>query len=185
VSRFEDAIGTILKHEGGWANNPNDPGGATKYGVSLRYLKTLGHDIADIDHDGDVDVDDVKNMTVQQAMDIYHTEWWNRNHYSDLSFQPVATKVFDMAVNMGSKQAHKIVQRVFNNWPYQNAPLLRHPLVVDGILGPASIDSVNRVNGAQFLDGLREACRLFYLSLVDEHPKLTEFLTGWMRRADS
>src|SRR6266481_707309 len=104
MSTFELAIPVILRHEGHFVNNPADPGGATNFGVSLRWLKSQGL-AGDINNDGDIDIDDIKILTPAIAGEFYRTKWWNAYQYGNLVAQAVGTKVFDMSVNMGPPRA--------------------------------------------------------------------------------
>lgn len=176
MADFKNAIDTILKHEGGWVNNKNDPGGATNFGVSLRFiLQELKAGDAfidfDLDHDGDVDADDVRKMTREDAVKTYEHYFWDRFKYDRIIDQVVATKIFDMCVNMGSVQAHKIVQRA--------ACVAKD----DGVLGKASFDVINARDPKDLLPLICEGQKAFYLALIVKKPTLVEFKTGWLYRA--
>ncbi len=182
MSKFEDALLTILKHEGGYANHPNDPGGATNYGVSLRYLLTLG-DVdgdgyleGDFDGDGDVDADDIKRMTAANAADIYREQWWDRYQYGRINAQSLATKVLDMAVNMGAGRAHRLLQTALT--------MCGKDVVVDGKLGPGTCEAVNKCAEMPLLIMLRAVCAQFYMRLHKSNPdKYGPFIKGWLHRA--
>lgn len=171
MSCFELAIETVLEHEGFYSNDPDDRGGPTKYGISLRYLKLTGQ--GDFNQDGDIDEQDVKQMTLQKAKQLYYKDWWVRYGYHRIRHQGVATKVFDLAVNMGAKQAHKRVQRAV--WAVMGEP---DCLQDDGILGPVTLKAINGIEGKQLLPPLRSEAAGFYRSL--NQPK---FLRGWLNRA--
>ena len=180
MANFEYAIEVVLKHEGGWVNNPNDPGGATNYGISLRFL--VDHpDIGDFDHDGDVDAEDIKNMTVDEAKVVYKDLWWDRFHYGDFLRDDVATKCFDTAVNMGQKRAGKFLQQAACN--------LGVKLTVDGIVGPATRHVINQFaddeSAGKLLAEFRELQKQYYLHLIEINPKLAVFKRGWLNRAAS
>lgn len=92
MAKFEDAIGTVLKNEGGYVNNPADPGGETKYGISKRSYPNV----------------DIKNLTEDEAKEIYKRDFWK---FDGIDSQEVATKIFDAMVNMGSR-AIKFAQQL-------------------------------------------------------------------------
>lgn len=181
MANFDDAITTILKHEGGFTDHPDDPGGATSYGISLIYLKQNDLKEYDLDKDGDLDVDDIRALTINDAMDIYYEMWWKKYNYGDLYNQEMATKIFDFSVNMGSRQAHKLAQRA--------ARAVGFPLVDDGILGPRSFDTLNLIASQdkvpEFLAALRSEAAGFYRVLVAKKPKFKSFIKGWLNRAYS
>ena len=90
MSDFELARPTVLRHEGGYVNNPNDPGGATKYGISLRWLKGQGL-LGDVTHDMVVDIKDIQALTVDQAAGFYRVQWWDKYGFGRILDQSVAT----------------------------------------------------------------------------------------------
>lgn len=182
MSTFEKAIPQILLHEGGYVNHPSDPGGATNWGISLRFLQGVPAVYGDVDNDGDVDAQDIRNMTVDEAKLIYKTFWWDKYRYGLIWDQTVATKVFDLSVNMGAVRAHKLLQMALNKAFSLN-------LTVDGVLGNASMASINAV-----ADGNQEQMLLtaysneawgFYQRLITGNPKFKAFEKGWKNRAFS
>lgn len=92
MASFDKAIELVLEHEGGYVNNPLDPGGETKYGISKRAYP----------------FEDIAGLTLERAKEIYKRDYWK---YDAVLDQRVANKLLDMAVNMGASQAHKIVQK--------------------------------------------------------------------------
>ena len=178
-SRFQYAVNVVLKHEGGLSDHPRDPGGVTKYGVSIRFLEAIG---LDIDGDGDIDRNDVIALTRPKAIEIYRAEWWDKYRYEALNNLLIATKIFDTAVNTGAKRAHKIAQISINR-------LSDKPLAVDGILGAKTMAAINyfEIKGwrSKLLYELRETQRHFYINLVADKPTLKVFEKGWLARASS
>lgn len=176
---WQHAIETVLRHEGKFVDNPNDPGGATKYGISLRWLISLGqingHLVGDIDGDGDVDIDDIRSLDIDQTMLLYRQRWWEKYGYDRIIDQWAATKVLDMSVNMGSRQAHLLVQRALS--------AAEQPVAVDGVFGPASLAAVNSADRQLFKGALRATQAGFYWHLIQVKPSLREFEAGWMNRA--
>lgn len=177
MSRFELAIDKVLEHEGGFVNDPADPGGATNFGISLRYL--LDQNI-DVDGDGDVDKNDIRALTKDKATEIYRNKWWDKYRYFRLDSQPLATKVFDTSVNVGASQSHIFLQRSLNQLYGKN-------LGVDGILGDSTISAANALGTYTdpLLSILRQQQVNFYKLLIAQKPAFERYRQGWMRRANS
>ena len=180
MSNFDTAFEVVLGHEGGFVDHEADPGGATNYGISIRYLVARG-DLdrdgladGDIDGDGDVDVDDIKALTPGDAKHLYHSGFWVPNRLSEVRDQSVATKIFDICVNTGSRQAWRIVQRSCNE--------LGSELEVDGIVGPNTLTAVNEYD-FDLVEEIRQQQLAFYEALVGNNPDLAVFLDGWTNRA--
>lgn len=180
---FDKAIDTVLEHEGGFVNHRDDPGGATNYGISLRTVLQmveagdLKAERFDVDGDGDIDVDDIRALNVEAAEEIYFELWWQRNQYDRIDDQDIATKVFDFAVNMGSRQAHKLLQRACRACGWT--------LVDDGLIGPNSIRAINSVRPAVLLAAFKSEAAGFYRALTVKNEAFESFIDGWLIRAYS
>lgn len=192
-TNFELAVANVFEHEGGFVDHKHDPGGATNYGISLRFLQSIDDLSADVDRDGDVDADDIKSMTVLQAKQFYKKHWWTKYKYDQIENAGVAIKIMDMSVNMGGKQAHKLVQRSLRAVGVE--------VVDDGKLGPLSFAAINTATPTFFIPALRCTQAGFYYALVMRNAALRKakvkkpggkayedfsvFLKGWLRRAYS
>ena len=130
--RVRDIAEEIVRREGGYVNDPDDPGGATNFGVTIHTMRRLG---LDLDRDGDIDAADVRVLSRAQAIDIFITHYFVRPRIGDLPEALHAT-VFDMYVNAGGN-AVKILQRLFNEMGFA--------LKVDGKLGPRSAQAADEV----------------------------------------
>ena len=91
MANFENAVEITLKNEGGLVDNPSDPGGLTKFGISQRSYPNV----------------DIKNLTVEDAKAIYLRDFWR---FGGINDQQVADKLFDMVVNIGHT-AIKLIQK--------------------------------------------------------------------------
>ena len=184
--RFKNAVQAVLDNEGGFVNDPADPGGATNHGISLRFLRSIGHLDADgdgrpdgdVNFDGDIDHNDILILTTDQAIGLYRAHFWDRYDYASLP-PMVGEKVFDLAVNAGPVQAHKLLQRALRACG-QN-------VVDDGIIGPKTKQSIKRLDVLDFeiLVALRSEAAGFYRGLVIRRPEFSKYLRGWLSRAYS
>lgn len=171
----------IVGREGGFVNDPDDPGGATNFGVTIHTMRRLK---IDLDQDGDIDVRDVRLLTRDQAVDIFIQHYFHKPRIHLLP-EPLQATVFDMQVNAGGN-AVKILQRLLAQF--------QEPVAVDGALGPKTAASANRVYikaGFALVDAYGIARRNYYLTLADRRPRLRKFARrrnggkgGWIRRAE-
>lgn len=172
MARFDDSIDYVLHHEGGYSDHPADPGGMTQWGVSLRFLRATGHDI---DGDGDIDGQDIRELTIEDAKGLYRSEFWEPLGLDEIEVQQVATKILDLAVNTGAGRAARIVQSALGK--------VGHKVKVDGGFGPVTRAAVNEADPFELLAALRKGQAAFYRRIVKKNPDLKPFLVGWLVRA--
>jgi lysozyme family protein len=168
MTRFDRALSVVLSHEGGFANHADDPGGATMYGITAGVLgawRELGRAATP---------DEVRHMTLEEAGAIYRAKYW-RPEYDLIDSDLAAIKVFDMAVNMGSHQAHVLAQRAVTACGFKAKE--------DGVIGPMSLAALNSAVPAELLMELCHAQDRFYMDLANVRPALAVFLAGWRERA--
>ncbi len=171
----------IVAREGSFVNDPADPGGATKYGVTIGTLRTLGLDMTG---DGQVTVEDVKALTRADAVRIFRERYFHEPRI-DLLPEPLQPSVFDMRVNAGSN-AVRILQRLLAEF--------EEPVTVDGLIGPQTAEAAKRAHekaGQYLVDAYAIARRNYYFRLADRKPRLRKFARtragakgGWIRRAE-
>lgn len=163
----------ILEREGGFVNDPKDPGGATMYGISLRFLQSIDPAMADLDEDGDVDVDDIFALSPELARDFYR-QFFYRPMGIDRYPAPLGAAMLDAGVNMGKSRAGRILQEALNR--------CGAAVAVDGIVGPKTMTALMFFDT---LDVLRAVLllRVFaYANLCRENPDLQRFFFGWVGR---
>ena len=151
--KFDDIIEVVLKHEGGYVNDPVDPGGETNFGIAKRSHPDV----------------DIKNLTEEGAKEIYYQDYWMKNRVPQLPDE-LKHIYFDMCINQGRGRAVKILQRAANAKGAN--------LKVDGGLGPKTIVALNGVE----LDRVRAYRIKYYADLVTRKPDLEKFYFGWFRR---
>ena len=170
---IEKITAEIVRREGGFVNDPDDPGGATKYGVTIHTLRALR---------GSATVADVKALT--EAVAIFKGQYFERPKINQLP-APLQASVYDMQVNAGAN-AIKILQRLTADFGVK--------LAVDGVLGPKSIGAIDRIHrkaGAQFVDAYGIARRNYYFRIGDRRAVLRKYCVtrkggkgGWITRAE-
>lgn len=180
---FDQAIQTVFHHEGFYSNDPDDPGGATVWGWSLRTAENIGdldgdgYQDFDLNFDGFVDHEDIILLKDQpeKALELYKKVFWEPYGYHRLD-PIVAIKVFDLAVNMGAVQAHKLLQRSVRAVGSKR-------LIDDGILGKHSFKALDESDPYHTLISLRAHAAGFYRLLVCKRPRSAKYLGGWLNRA--
>ncbi len=184
MSSFRMALPTVFFHEGRYTNHPADPGGATDWGISVEFLRKTGdlnHDgfqDGDINHDGRIDIQDIRKLSRENAENLYRMYFWENQGYEKISDQIVATKLFDLAVNMGNRMANRLSQRAIRS-------AIRITLEEDGILGNASIRAINLANPVKLLPALKSEAAGFYRSIRLKNGHHNQFIRGWLNRAYS
>ncbi len=172
----------IVQREGGYVYDPSDPGGATKFGVTIHTMRRLG---LDQNGDGSVTSADVKRLSQAQAMDIFILHYFDKPSIAQLP-QVLQASVFDMFVNAGSN-AVKILQRLFIKMGFE--------CVVDGAIGPQTIAVAVRANEAArayLSDAYAIERRNYYFRLADKRSASRKYARtraggkgGWITRAES
>lgn len=180
MASFEKAHLKLAILEGGWAHHKSDPGGATNYGISIRFLKLLGDSDGDgwldgdLDRDGDVDIDDVRNMTPEQAKQLYNDNFWNRYKYSLIEDQRLADKLLCLSVHTGPGRAHRILQEALS---------VNAEIKIDGIIGPNTRTIANSIDPQWTRIEIAQKAAKFYRSLEAANADLGTFIKGWLNRA--
>ena len=163
-ARFEYALAAVLRHEGGLADNPHDPGGVTQFGISMRFLKAVG---LDPNRDGAVDRLDVLGLTPEAAAPIYREYFWNALRCNILP-DGLDLAVFDSAVNQGQGAAAKMLQRAAGAKP-------------DGQIGPNTIAAIRLKDPSDLLlDFMARRC-LRYAST----PKILIFGSTFWKKSQN
>ena len=166
--KFARAHAFVAKFEGGFVNHPSDPGGATNYGVSLRFLKAQGLAVGDTDGDGDIDTDDIRALTPETAADILKRNFWDPLKLDNLP-DDLALVLYDTAVNMGPGTAKRLAQKALC-------------VEVDGKWGPKTWAAFIRSDSRRIALAVIRLRHGSYTALVSNNRRLEAFYGGWMRR---
>ena len=151
--KFNEIIEVVLHHEGGYVNDPDDPGGETNFGIAKRSHPDV----------------DIKNLTKDGAKEIYKEVYWDANKVESLP-ENLRHIAFDMYVNQGKSRGVKILQQAAN--------AKGAGLKVDGGMGPMTIKAMDGVE----LQRVRAYRIKYYADLVTRKPDLEKFYFGWFRR---
>ena len=155
---FKECLDLVLKSEGGYVNNPQDPGGMTNLGITKKSLEEwLGHD---------VDEKFMRNLTPEMAAPFYEQKYW-RSCYGELLPRGLDFIVFSMAVNAGPGRSIKLLQQSIGCVP-------------DGVIGPRTRGLISDSNCATLIAKFSEARREYYRSLKT----FPIFGKGWLARVD-
>jgi len=160
---FELAFDELMKLEGGFSDDADDPGGRTNYGISQKQYPSL----------------DIAALTKDEAREIYRRDYWNPIRLDEVSNDFVAAEALEQSVHMGPTQAIKNIQTALN--------YLGEGLTVDGVMGPNTLHAVNEWSAKDhvaFLKVLNGVQFTLYLGMVEKNPKLKKYARGWTRRLE-
>lgn len=172
-SKFKGAFENLMFLEGG---RVTDHAGATNYGVTLRNLIASGDMDFDLDHDGDLDKQDLWAFSKDDARVYVYRHWWIPLGLERVVSGVVASKMLDIIFNCGVPRGVRIVQQACNRFT--------EGLLVDGKLGPKTLRSVNRIPPMSLLEELRAGQGEWYGYLIERDPgTYLKYRDGWMARA--
>ena len=156
ASNYPECFSLVLKNEGGYVDNPADPGGATNLGCTKAvWEEFVGHEVSK---------DDIKALTPDDVMPLYKQRYWDAVKGDDLP-DGVDYAVFDLAINSGTGRAAKILQKVLG-------------VDIDGQIGPGTLAALASANPNDVIKGISEARLAFLQSLGI----WSEFGKGWGNR---
>jgi lysozyme family protein len=156
---FDEAFEFLMKWEGGYVNDPTDPGGETNFGISKRAYPDV----------------DIRALTKEKAKKIYKRDYWRVVRAHDLLTYKLCLTLFDFAVNSGTDRAIKALQNALG-------------VKEDGIFGPMTMKELLRTNGTvadrerMLADKINDKRLEFYVRLTNITPASRRFLLGWLRR---
>lgn len=169
MAKFEDFAGKLLRLEGGYVNHPMDRGGPTKYGVILSIWKEYGHDM---DGDGDIDADDIKLLSEEDAKFIAKKLFWDYFLADRINNSSVAEFIVDWGYNSGRKTVAKKVQQLLG-------------MPDDGIVGEQTLRKINDADASLLFNSLKTSRIVFLNNIIKRSPNQIVFYRGWMNRVNS
>lgn len=157
---FDEIIEIVLKHEGGYTNDKDDPGNWTGGKVGEGILKGTNFGIAANSYPEL----DIKNLTVDQAKAVYYSDYWKRGHCDKIP-EEIRQIYFDSCINHGRGGAAKLLQRTIGVTP-------------DGAIGPVTLSKVGKAT----LKGFAVQRLMYYTRIVARNQKMEKYLKGWFNR---
>lgn len=167
MALFQEAVGKTLAHEGGFQCSAHDSGNwtggavgcgelvGTNFGISARQFPGL----------------DIKNLTQDQASQIYEKEYW-LPVYDQINSQPLADKLFDLGVLFGPGAVIRFLQLALGIQP-------------DGQFGPATLEAVNSADPGSLLQAFKTTAATHAINQGVADPNKKMFVAGWIRRINS
>lgn len=154
----------ILKWEGGFANHPNDKGGATNKGITIA---TFRHFFG-----SGATVEQLKAMTDEQWETVFRKGFWNPFKGDEIKNQSIANICVDWAWGSGATTAIKQVQRLLG-------------VAADGVVGNITLGAINNVEPEKLFEKIKSARLAFVEAIVKRDASQQVFLKGWRNRINS
>ena len=162
IGEFEKALKRILKHEGGYVNDPLDSGGMTNLGVTKRvWEEFVGHPVSEAD---------MRALTPEIIAPMYKMKYWNSS-YCEVLPKGLDYVVFDFAVNAGTGRSVKTLQQAIG-------------CVADGVIGPKTMAAINDAEPKDLIAKSSDARADFYQGIVTRKPDQARFIKGWLNRVE-
>ena len=169
MASFDLFLPILLRFEGGYVDDPTDPGGETNKGITMAKFRECAHELLGIDPTSD----NLKGLTDGQAGIIYRALFWNKMNGDAFQLQELANIVCDFYVNSGT-HATILLQQIMNR--------MGATVAQDGAIGPASIQALNSLNQLEVYRAYKQGRISFYQALGQRFP---QFVKGWLNRVNS
>jgi len=173
MADFKQAYDLMIAHEGGYVNDPADPGGETYKGVARKmHSKWLGWHIIDLlkRQSGFPSNLDAHAELQGEISLFYEGQFWDTLKADDITDQEIANTIFDFGVNAGIATTASLAQMIVG-------------VKADGVIGPKSIAAINAFNPSHFLAAFTVAKIARYINIVKKRPSSRKYFYGWICRA--
>jgi lysozyme family protein len=174
MADFDTFLPILLRFEGGFVNDPDDPGGATNKGITLKTFSGCARNLLGIDPT----LGNLKALTNEQAGKIYKALYWDKVRGDDITLQELANIVVDFYVNAGV-HATKLLQNVMN------AAGANPSVAADGVIGAGTMQALQGLHQPDVYRRYKQGRKDYYQDLAANHPSLAKFLNGWLNRVNA
>jgi lysozyme family protein len=162
MTRFDECLARVLKHEGGYVNDPLDSGGRTNLGVTQRvWEEFVGHPVSEAD---------MRALTPEKVGKLYRQRYWMPS-YCEVMPRGLDYLLFDFSINAGVGRGVKTLQGVIG-------------VVADGVIGSRTRAAINATNVKKLINDYSDARTDFYQGIVARRPDQVRFINGWLRRVE-
>lgn len=182
MKTVDEMILDIIRIEKGYNDVIDDKGGATNLGISLRYLKGKGLLVGDLDHDGDVDKDDIRLVDVPTARKLYKNDFYFAPGIERLPSE-IQPQMFDISVNSGPSRAVGFAHKILHQLTGWVAPASETTCGYE--TQEAATACIKRFGPAVMNNTLVELRKAHYRDIIANDPSQQKFMKGWETRADS
>ena len=169
MANFDVFLPIVLQFEGGYVDDPTDPGGETNKGITMETFQQCSHQLLGVDPTSQ----NLKALTNGQAGIIYKSLYWSKTQGDSIAQQDLANIVCDFFVNSGT-HATKLLQHVLNN--------MGANIVEDGMIGQASLQALAGFDEVQVYRQYKQGRVAYYQALGKTYP---QFLQGWLNRVNA
>ncbi len=154
MADFNKAFDLVIGNEGGYVNDPSDPGGETKFGISKKSYPNLN----------------IASLTTGQAREIYKSDFWDKINGDMIASQRMANSIFDFGVNAGIGTSSQLAQKVVG-------------LETDGIIGKNTVAKLNVFDPELFVAVFAVEKVRRYIDICNKRPESKKYFFGWIDRA--
>lgn len=159
MSDFDKAFQEVIGFENGYVNDPDDPGGETKYGISKKSYPS----------------ENIAALTLDQAKEIYRQDFWNKLFLHEIASTEIATEIFEQAVNFGVYQAVLHAQEALS--------LMGRVVAVDGTPGPMTRAALREIKDVSLFVKIMNGLQFSrYTEIVKSNPVAKKYFVGWLKR---
>jgi lysozyme family protein len=172
MANFENCVAKVLKFEGGFVNNPDDPGKETNLGITINTARNAGY------------TGDMRNLTPEIAKQIYKKSYWDIMNLDLVEAEDIALELFDSCVNIGPIVGSWL-QIILNGLSQKGT--LWQTISVDGAVGRISIGVLNtatknRTTKIMIFNALNSFQVHHYFTIANNDPKYETFMYGWINK---
>ena len=156
--KFEKAFQYVIRNEGGYVFDKNDPGGETKFGITKKSYPALN----------------IRDLTLEDAKKIYYRDFWQKGKFEEISDDLIVIQVFDLSVNLGIRSAVIVLQRALRS--------VGKNVQEDGLMGSQTLLATTDSEPRCLLAAIKSEAAGYYRQIAAKNPNQQKFLKGWLNR---